>query len=73
MHLLSIYEKETNIRTTIDRPEALVETAMKISHQRTKTAVIVAALKDYIKKNRLQELKKFRGKVDLSIDLDRME
>lgn len=62
--------KETTMRTTIDLPETLVKTAMKISHQRTKTALIVAALEEYIRKNRLQELKKFRGKVDLSIDLD---
>ena len=62
--------KEAEVRTTIDLPETLVETAMKLSHQRTKTAVIVTALEEYIRKNRLQELKKFRGQVDLSIDLD---
>jgi Arc/MetJ family transcription regulator len=62
--------KESTLRTTIDLPETLVKTAMKISHQRTKTAVIVAALEEYVRKNRIQELKKYRGKIDLSIDLD---
>ena len=62
--------KEAEVRTTIDLPESLVQTAMKISHHRTKTSVIVSALEELIRKNRLQELKKFRGKVDLSIDLN---
>ena len=57
------------MRTTIDLPDALVETAMKISHQRTKTSVIITALEELIRKNRIQELKKFRGKVDLTLDL----
>jgi hypothetical protein len=62
--------KEADLRTTIDLPESLIRTAMKVSHQRTKTAVIISALEEFIRKNRLQDLRKFRGKVDLSIDLD---
>ena len=62
--------KDDTMRTTIDLPESLVETAMKLSHRRTKTGVIVAALEEFIRKNRLQELKKFRGKVDIPIDLN---
>ncbi|MBI5102179.1 MAG: type II toxin-antitoxin system VapB family antitoxin [Nitrospirae bacterium] len=58
------------MRTTIDLPQKLVEEAMKVSHQRTKTAVIVAALEDFVRKSRIQGLKKFRGQVDLDIDLD---
>lgn len=58
------------MRTTIDLPQTLIETAINLSHQKTKTSVIIAALEEYIRKNRLQELKKFRGKVNLSLDLD---
>jgi len=58
------------MRTTLDLPESLITEAMKLSHQRTKTAVIIAALEDYIRKNRIQGLKKYRGKVDLNTDLD---
>jgi Arc/MetJ family transcription regulator len=57
------------MRTTIDLPEPLVAEAMKVSHQRTKTAVIIAALEDFVRKSNIQGLKKFRGKVDLDIDL----
>ncbi|MFA6569084.1 MAG: type II toxin-antitoxin system VapB family antitoxin [Victivallales bacterium] len=38
------------MRTTLDLPNALVEEAMKLSHQRTKTAVLVTALEDFVRK-----------------------
>ncbi len=60
------------MRTTIDLPETLVKKAMKVSNQRTKTAVIVTALEDYVRKSRIQGLKKFRGKVDINIDLNKL-
>ena len=60
------------MRTTIDLPQKLVEEAMKVSHQRTKTAVIVTALEDFVRKSRIQGLKKFRGRVNLDIDLDKL-
>jgi hypothetical protein len=58
------------MRTTLDLPESLVKQAMKASHQRTKTAVIITALQDLVRKSRLQQLKSFRGKVELDLDLD---
>ncbi len=58
------------MRTTLDLPASLINEAMKVSHQKTKTAVIITALEDFLRKNRLQGLKRFRGKVDLDIDLD---
>ena len=58
------------MRTTLDLPGPLVNEALKVSHQKTKTAVIITALEDFLRKNRLQGLKRFRGKVDLDIDLD---
>lgn len=60
------------MRTTIDLPQTLVEEAMKVSHQRTKTAVIVTALEEFVRKSRIQGLKKFRGRVNLDIDLDKL-
>lgn len=58
------------MRTTLDLPEALMAEAMKACHQRTKTGVIVTALEDLIRNNRVRNLRNFRGKVDLDIDLD---
>jgi hypothetical protein len=57
------------MRTTLDLPDRLMQDAMKSSHQKTKTAVIVAALEDLVRKNRLQELRGFKGRVALVVDL----
>ena len=58
------------MRTTLDLPLPLLNKAVKLSNQRTKTAVIIEALEDFIRKHRIQGLKKFKGKVKLDIDLD---
>ena len=58
------------MRTTIDLPSSLVSEAMKLSHQKTKTAVIISALEDLVRKTRISSLKKYRGKIDLDIDLN---
>jgi len=58
------------MRTTLDIPENLIKDAMKASHIDTKTQVIIIALKDLIRKSRLSELKKYKGKIDIDIDMD---
>ncbi|MHB8791266.1 MAG: type II toxin-antitoxin system VapB family antitoxin [Desulfobulbaceae bacterium] len=58
------------MRTTLDLPRELLEEAMKVSHAKTKTKVIITALEELIRRSRLAELKKFKGKVDLDMDLD---
>lgn len=58
------------MRTTLDLPENLLSEAMKRTHTGTKTGVIVLALKELIRKSKIAELKKYRGKIDLDIDLD---
>ncbi|HMP72402.1 MAG TPA: type II toxin-antitoxin system VapB family antitoxin [Kiritimatiellia bacterium] len=60
------------MRTTLDLPESLLNEAMKVSHQKTKTAVIISALNDLIRKNKLQQLRAFRGKVDLNLNLNQL-
>ena len=58
------------MRTTLDIPEPLLNEAIKLSHQRTKTSVIITALEDFVRKSRIQGLKRFKGKVKFDIDLD---
>jgi hypothetical protein len=60
------------MRTTLDLPEDLVKEAMKASCIDTKTQVIIIALQDLIRKLKLSGLKKFKGKIDMDIDLDAM-
>lgn len=57
------------MRTTLDLPKSLLNEALKLSHERTKTAVIITALQDFVRKSKLVDLKKFKGNVDLDIDL----
>jgi len=58
------------MRTTLDLPEGLLKDAMRITHQKTKTAVIIHALEDVIQRERVKGIQKFRGKLKLDIDLD---
>ncbi len=57
------------MRTTLDLPEDLIEEAMALTHIKTKTEVIKIALHHLIQKEKIKELKKFYGKVNLEIDL----
>ena len=58
------------MRTTLDLPNDLLEEAMKVTHLETKTKVIITAIEELIRKSKISELKKFKGKIDLNIDLD---
>ena len=58
------------MRTTLDLPEKLLNEAMRVTHTDTKTAVIVLALEQLIRKSKIYGLKKFKGKIDLDVDLD---
>ena len=60
------------MRTTLDLPEKLLNEAMKITCTGTKTGVIVLALRELIRKSKITNLKKYRGKIDLDIDLEEL-
>lgn len=57
------------MRTTLDLPQDLLEEAMFVSNTQTKTAVIVKALQDLVRKAKITDLKQYKGQVDLDIDL----
>ena len=58
------------MRTTLDLPEDLINEAMKATHINTKTKVIITALEDLIRKSKISGLKKYKGKIDLDIDMN---
>ncbi len=58
------------MRTTLDIPEDLINEAMKVTQASTKTEVIKKALFNLIQKNKIKSLKSYKGKVDLSVDLN---
>jgi len=57
------------MRTTIDLPLPLIDEAMQLTQIKTKTAVIIKALEELVRKNKIKKLKKYRGTMDLDIDL----
>jgi len=58
------------MRTTLDLPENLLLEAMKITHTNTKTGVIVRALEELIRKSKISDLKQYKGKIDIDINLN---
>jgi len=60
------------MRTTLDIPDSLLSEAMALTHISTKTDVIKTALQNLIQREKIKDLKKYFGKVDLDIDLDKL-
>ena len=58
------------MRTTLNLPEELLTEAMRTTHIETKTKVIITALEELIRKYTISGLKKYKGKIDLDIDMD---
>lgn len=58
------------MRTTLDLPEDLLTEAMKAAHINTKTKVIITALEELVRKSKISELKQYKGKIDVDINLD---
>ncbi len=58
------------MRTTLNLPEELLTEAMRTTHIKTKTKVIITALEELIRKYNISGLKKFKGKINLDIDMD---
>jgi hypothetical protein len=57
------------MRTTLDLPAGLVEEARSALGFKSKTDTIVLALRDLIRRKRLDELKDLFGRVTLDIDV----
>lgn len=57
------------MRTTVNLPEGLLNEALQITQIKTKTALIIQALEDIVRKNKVAEIKQYKGRIDLDIDL----
>ena len=58
------------MRTTLDLPEDLMNEALRVTGIKTKTQLIITALEELVRKSTISELKDFKGKVDLDMDLN---
>ena len=57
------------MRTTLDLPEDLLDEARRGLGFKSKTDTIVLALRELVRRQRLEELKALMGKVRLNIDV----
>lgn len=60
------------MRTTLDIPEELINKAMDITRAKNKTELIKYALENVINQEKRNALLKYHGKINLSIDLNRL-
>ena len=57
------------MRTSLEIPKSLLDEAMQLTRVKTKTALIVLALEELVRRSKISELKKYKGKIDLDADL----
>ena len=67
---MHINSGDNAVRTTLDLPEELLREAMQVTHVGTKTAVIILALEELVRKAKIADLKKYKGRIQLDVDLD---
>jgi hypothetical protein len=59
------------MRTTLDLPEELLESARTALGFKSKTDTIIVALREIVRRHRLEELKGLLGRVELDVDVAR--
>ena len=57
------------MRTTLDLPEALLEEARAVLGFKSKTDTIVVALRELVRRQRVEKLEEMMGNVRLEIDV----
>ncbi len=60
------------MKTTLNVSKELIEEGLRVTQSKTKTELVNLALKEIIRKNKIQKIKKYQGKIDLKIDLDNL-
>jgi len=58
------------MRTTLDIPADLLDEARDRLGFKSKTDTVVLALRELVRRQRIEELKALLGEVDLEVDLD---
>ena len=61
-----------HMRTSLIIPETLIQEAMDLTDIKTKTGVVKIALENLIQKEKVKNLNKYYGKINLDIDMDRL-
>jgi hypothetical protein len=56
------------VKTTLNIPEDLVKTTMRLSGSKTKTGAIVTAMKEYVRRKKLERIMELEGTLQFSDD-----
>ena len=59
------------MRTTLDLPEDLLDSARQALGFKSKTDTIVVALRELVRRHRIEDLKGLLGRVELDVDVAR--
>ncbi len=59
------------MKTTLNIPEDLVKRTMKLSKSKTKTAAIIMALEEYVRRKKLEDIIGMKGKLRFSDDWEK--
>jgi Arc/MetJ family transcription regulator len=59
------------MRTTLDIPDDLLEEARSMLGFKSKTDTVVVALRELVRRGRLEEIKELYGKLDVTVNLPR--
>lgn len=59
------------MRTTLDIPEPLIEETRDLLGFKSKTDTVALALRELIRRRRVEELKSLFGSIELDVDTDR--
>lgn len=57
------------MRTTLDLPDGLIDEAREVMGFASKTETVVHALREAVRRKRLEELKGMFGRVNIDIDI----
>ncbi len=61
------------MRTLIDIDERVLKEALKLTQAKTKKEVVNLSLRELVRRKRIQRLKSKLGRLDLDLDLEKLE
>lgn len=61
------------MRTTLNLDDHIMHDLLRVTQADTKTQAVTEAVKDYVRRRRLEELRQLRGKLHLRADWRRWE
>lgn len=59
------------MRTTLEIPAELMQTAQSILGYKSKTDVVIYSLQELIRRDKIEKLSNLAGKIDIEINLDK--